>query len=86
MSILFILALLVGDDKAAADALEKFKTDYKAKETAAKVKDLPVGHHAVSYAPRRDRRGALRPAQLADRSPRGESRLNRRPARFALRA
>jgi len=40
MSILFILALLAGDDKAATDALEKFKTDYKAKETPAKVKAI----------------------------------------------
>lgn len=40
MTLVLILALLAGDDKAANDALEKFKTDYKAKETAAKVKAI----------------------------------------------
>jgi len=30
MALIFILALLAGDDKAVTDALEKFKTDYKA--------------------------------------------------------
>jgi HEAT repeat protein len=41
MALIFILALLAGDDKAVTDALEKFKTDYKAaKETDAKVKAI----------------------------------------------
>ncbi len=52
MSGIFILALLVGDDKAATEAIEKFKTEYKSKETAAKVKAVeglsPVQHEKVT--------------------------------------
>jgi hypothetical protein len=40
MTAILFLALLAGDDKAATDALEKFKTEYKAKETDAKVKAI----------------------------------------------
>ena len=52
MSGIFILALLVGDDKAATEAIEKFKAEYKSKETAAKVKAIedltPVQHEKVT--------------------------------------
>jgi len=52
MSGIFILALLIGDDKAATEAIEKFKTEYKSKETAAKVKAIeeltPVQHEKVT--------------------------------------
>ena len=40
MTAILLLALLAGDDKAATDALTKFGTDYKAKETEAKVKAI----------------------------------------------
>jgi HEAT repeat protein len=40
MTAILLLALLAGDDKAATDALEKFKAEYKAKETDAKVKAI----------------------------------------------
>ncbi|HXX93596.1 MAG TPA: HEAT repeat domain-containing protein [Planctomycetota bacterium] len=40
MTAILLLALLAWDDKAVSDALEKFKNDYKAKETEAKVKAI----------------------------------------------
>ncbi len=40
MTAILLLALLAGDDKAASDAITKFSTDYKAKETDAKVKAI----------------------------------------------
>ncbi len=52
MTAFLLLALLAGDDKTATDAIENFKTDYKAKETAAKVKAIeelsPTQHPQVT--------------------------------------
>ena len=38
MTVLLILALLAGDDKAATDALDQFKTGYKAKDAPSRAK------------------------------------------------